>query len=465
MDKNKKKFNAGLNRRDFMKIGAMAGLGAAAIGLAVPGCTAQENDSKLIIPNLSTKPNLPKVKPIPHVRIGFVGVGAQGSSHVRNFLNIDGVEIVSVCDIIPDRVERMQKWVTEAGFKKPSAYTKGDYDFVRMCETENLDLVFTATPWEWHVPVALAAMKNDKHIAIEVPAALTVQECWQLVEYAEKYNKHCVMMENVNYGQRELLVLNMVRKGIFGEIIHGAGGYLHDLRNYKIGGNPDENWRLQHSIKRNGNIYPTHGLGPIANAMNINRGDRFDYLVSMSSKARGLNLYAEEKLGADNKLANIDFALGDVNVTMIKTVKGATITLYHDTNLPRPYSRIDLLQGTKAVSQGYPDRIHVEGISPVHQWDEMEKFRVEHEHPLWQNIEEIAKSDRHGGMDFLEDYRLVKALQNGEPTDMDVYDAVALSVVSELTEISVAGKSKVVDFPDFTRGFWKERSPLTIPGV
>lgn len=460
----KKNNTTGLNRRDFIKTGALAGLGIAAVGVNIPGCTTEkETEEYLKSPQLSTKPGLPKVAPIPVVKIGFVGVGAQGSSHVRNFLNIEGVEVKAICDIIPERAERMQKWVTNAGQKKPVLYTKGEYDFVRMCETEDLDLVFTATPWKWHVPVALAAMKNSKHIAIEVPAALTIKECWQLVEYAEKYNKHCVMMENVNYGEREMLVLNMARKGLFGEIVHGAGGYLHDLRNYKTGGKLKDNWRVQHSINRNGNIYPTHGLGPLANVMDINRGDRFDYLVSMSSKDRGLNLFAKEKLGEDNEYANVDYALGDINVTMIKTVNEATITLYHDTNLPRPYSRIDMVQGTKGISQGYPDRIHIDGMSPAHQWEDMDKYKEEYQHSLWKNIKTIAKEDRHGGMDFLEDYRLIKALQNGTPTDMDIYDAVALSVVGELSEISVANKSRPVDFPDFTRGFWKEREPLTIP--
>jgi hypothetical protein len=294
---------------------------------------------------------------------------------------------------------------------------------------------------------------------------LTLDEAWELVETAEKYQKHAVMMENCNYGRRELMVLNMVRQGIFGEIIHAAGGYQHDLRELKV--NPDfyeGQWRIEHSVKRNGNLYPTHGLGPISNCIGINRGDRFDYLVSMSSKARGLNLYAAEKYGPDNKYAHTKFALGDVNVTLIHTVNGVTVTVYHDTDLPRPYSRIDMVQGTTAISMGYPDRIHIEGRSPAHQWEPLEKYRDEFDHPLWRHIGELAKGAGHGGMDFLEDYRLVRALQTGTPTDMDVYDAVTLSAVSPLSEISVAGRSKPVDFPDFTRGMWKKRPPLVIPG-
>lgn len=460
-----KKKSSGLNRRDFLKTSAIAGIGISAMGIGATGCEniSEQNNTSAVPSFIKTQPKLPNISPIPVVKIGFVGVGAQGSNHVRNFLNIEGVEVKAICDVVPEKVERMQKWAVKAGQKKPAAYSNGENDFVRMCENEDLDLVFTATPWKWHVPVAKAAMKNGKHIAIEVPAALTINECWELIDYAEKYNKHCVMMENVNYGEREMLVLNMVRKGLFGEILHGEGAYNHDLRNYKTGGTLKENWRVKHSVERDGNIYPTHGLGPIANAMNINRGDRFDYLVSMSSKVRGLNLYAKEHLGEDNEFANIDFALGDVNVSMIKTVNGATITLYHITNLPTPYSRIDFLQGTKAASIGYPNRIHIDGVSPAHQWEELEKYEEEHQHSLWKNISKIAKGDLHGGMDFLEDYRLVQALQTGTPTDMDVYDAAALSVVAELSEISVANRSRPVDFPDFTRGMWKKRNPLVIP--
>ncbi len=456
-DKNKVAEKNDLKRRDFIKMGAAAGLGLAVTGLAIEGC--EQGDRKL-----STKPGLPAVDPIDTVRIGFVGVGNQGSNHVKNFLRIDGVKIKAVCDKLPDRVEKIQKWVLDAGFSKPNGYSNGEYDFVRMCEQEELDLVFTATPWNWHVPICAAAMKNGKHAATEVPAAVTLDECWDLVETAEKYTKHCVMMENCNYGNRELMVLNMVRQGVFGEIIHGVCGYLHDLRSNKTVGNYVDQWRIKHSFKRNGNLYPTHGLGPVANCMNINRGDQFDFLVSMSSNSRGLQLYATEKLGPDHEYSKAKYALGDVNVSLIKTKNGLTITLYHDTSLPRPYSRIDMVQGTKAISVGYPDQIHIEGRSPAHKWEPLENYRQEFEHPLWQKIGELAKGAGHGGMDFLEDYRLIQSLRTGTATDMDVYDAAALSCVSELSEISVAHKSRPVDFPDFTRGFWKKREPWGIIG-
>lgn len=452
----KEEQTSGQSRRDFIKKSVAAGVGVGIAGIALNSCSEEKKHV------LATKPGVPKVDPIPVVKIGFVGVGNQGSSHVRNFLNIEGVEIKAICDIIPEKVERMQSWVVEAGQPKPTGYSKGDHDFERMCETEDLDLVFTATPWNWHVPVMVAAMKNGKHAATEVPAAVTIDQCWEMVETAEKYQKHCVMMENCNYDRMEMLVFNMVRKGLFGELINAECGYLHDLRNYKLGGLYEGDWRLQHSVDRNGNLYPTHGLGPVAQCLDINRGDQFDYLVSMSSNSRGLQLYAKEKLGPDHKYSKQKYALGDVNISLIKTVKGVTITLYHDTNLPRPYSRKFTMQGTNGIAEGWPHRIHIEGRSPAHEWEELDAYYQEFDHPLWQRVGKDASWAGHGGMDFIEDYRLIRALQTGTPTDMDVYDAAALSCVSELTEISVANRSKAVEFPDFTRGWWKNRDKLPI---
>jgi hypothetical protein len=443
------------NRRDFLKTSTVAGIGAAVFGASILSCEKHTRQ-------LTTKPKLMQSEPIETVKVGFIGVGNQGSSHVRNFLQIDGVDIRAICDIIPDKVERMQNWVTEAGFKEPSGYSKGEKDYVRMCETEDLDLVFIATPWRWHVPMCVAAMENGKHAATEVPAAVTIDECWQLVETAEKFNKHCVMMENCNYDRRELLFLNLIRMGMFGELIHAECGYLHDLRNHKVGDLYERQWRIQHSIDRDGNLYPTHGLGPVAQCMNINRGNQFDFLVSMSSKNRGLNLYAEEKLGADHPFARQKYALGDVNVSLIRNVDGSIITLYHDTNLPRPYSRINCIQGTKGIAEGYPDRIHIEGRSPAHEWEDIETYYQEFEHPLWKNLIEKAKDAGHGGMDYIEDYRLVQCLRNGTTMDMDVYDAAALSCISEVSERSVAHKSRPVEIPDFTRGMWKTWKPLGI---
>jgi len=448
------------NRRDFMKIGT-AGLGAVAGGIGTAGCSAMGT-------GVRRKPAPAErfaAPPIDAVRIGYVGVGGMGTAHVKNLLKIKGARIRAICDIVPEKVARAQDLVVEAGQEKPAGYWRGETDFVRMCETEDLDLVYTATPWEWHVPVCVAAMKNDKHAATEVPAAVTVEECWSLVESAEKYEKHCVMMENCCYNRIELMVLNMVRQGLFGELIHCEGGYLHDLRTVKFDMDGEGKWRLAHSIARNGNLYPTHGLGPVAQCLNINRGDRFDYLVSMSTVSRGLNVYAAREFGVNDPRAIQTYTLGDVNVCLINTVNGRTITVVHDCNLPRPYSRINLVQGTKGIFQGYPDRIHIDSESPAHEWGKLDDYIDRYDHPLWKEMQDASRGAGHGGMDFIEDYRLIKCLREGLPTDMDVYDGASWSVITGLSEWSVAHRSRPIDVPDFTRGRWQTWEPLGIVGA
>jgi hypothetical protein len=274
------------------------------------------------------------------------------------------------------------------------------------------------------------------------------------------------MMENCCYARPEMMCLNMVKKGLLGEILHAEAGYLHDLRSVKFGlgksGGFEHEWRLDYSVKRNGNLYPTHGLGPVSQCMDINRGDRFAYLVSMSTPSRGLNLYAAKKLGSDHRKARQRYALGDINVSLIHTVNGKVITLYHDCSSPRPYSRIHKVQGTQGIFEKYPERVYVEDKSPEDQWEELGLYKDEYDHPLWKKMEEKTKGAAgHGGNDYFEDYRLIEALRNGRPTDLDIYDAVVWSVVAPLSEQSVAGKSKVIDFPDFTRGLWEK--PRTLP--
>jgi hypothetical protein len=443
------------SRRDFLKTGALAGIGTALAGLKL--------SSPAEARPIGEARSQFKVAPIDPVRIGFVGVGGMGSAHVQNFLNIDGVQVKAICDIVEAKVERAQKWVVETGQSKPNGYSRGPRDFERLCAEEDLDLVFTATPWEWHVPVCLAAMKNGKHAATEVPAAITLDECWELVETAEKTNKHCNMQENCCYDRIELMTLNLVRRGVLGEVLHAEAGYLHDLRDVKFSSQGEGLWRRAHSIKRNGNLYPTHGLGPVAQCLNINRSDQFDYLVSMSGPTRGLHEYAVEKFGPDSPQAKERYALGDVNTSLIQTKNGKTIILIHDTNLPRPYTRINLVQGTKGIAHKWPDRIYIEGrAAKPHEWDDFEKFAVEFEHPLWQALAQKGEGRGHGGMDFIEDYRLAWSLRKGEPTDQDVYDAAAWSAVIDLSCKSVAKRGKPIDFPDFTRGKWRTNPPLGI---
>ena len=446
----------GMNRRDFVRLGAAAGVGAGMVALDRAAFAAVPDE-------LGPAPEMPfAAPPIENVRIGYVGVGGMGTSHVRNLLGIEGCQIVAVSDIVEEKVANVQKMVQDKGFPKPTGYSRDERDFERLCAEEDLDLVYTATPWAWHVPVCMAAMENGKHAATEVPAAYTLEDCWKLVEGAEKYKKHCVMMENCCYGRAEMQILLMVRQGIFGEMVHGEGGYLHDLRELKFANAGEGLWRRTPTIERNGNLYPTHGLGPIAQCMNINRGDKFDYMVSMSSQALGMERFADDHFPEGDPRRDEKFSNGDYNTSLIKTAIGRTIMVQHNCDSPRPYSRINMLQGTRAITQGYPDRIYVEGRSPAHTWEELEKYREEFDHPLWKQLGPDAGGAGHGGMDYMEDYRLIKCLREGLPLDMDVYDAAAWSAVGPLSELSVANRAETVDFPDFTRGRWQTWQPLGI---
>lgn len=462
-----------LDRRELLKLGAL-GVGGAALG-GLSGCTPAAEpgtapggmgQAPSAVPPAGLAASAPptpfRAPPMETVRVGFVGVGLQGGGHVRNFLGIEGVEVRALCDINVPRMEEVAGWVEAAGQPRPTLYGQSETDFVRLCETEDLDLVFTATPWRWHVPVCVAAMENGKHAATEVPAAYTLEDCWRLVEVAEAQEKHCVMMENCNYDRPEMMVFNIVRQGLLGDLLHAECGYNHDLRAIKFEDANEGLWRRAHSRERNGNLYPTHGLGPIANCMDINRGDRFNYLVSMSSPSRGLSDYARENFPEGDPKRSETFALGDVNASLIKTSLGRTIYVVHDTNLPRPYTRIHMLQGSKGIFQGYPNRLHIEGRSPAHRWEEYADVLAEFDHPLWKDLEAMSEGAGHGGMDFIEDYRLVKCLREGTPTDMTVYDAAAISAVGPLSEWSVANGSQPAPFPDFTRGRWESYPPLEI---
>ncbi len=454
------------NRRNFLKTNIAAGVTAALVGMTGAGCgTAMGKGRRLTQPSSYTYPFF-RTPPMKQVRIGFVGVGGQGSNHVRNLLKIPGAQLKAVCDIVPSKVARIQKWTQQAGQPKPKGYTRGPRDFERMCREEDLDLVYTATPWQWHVPVCVAAMKNGKHAATEVPMAITTEGCWELIETAEKYQKHCVMMENCCYDRVELMILNMVRKGLLGTLLHGECGYLHDLRGVKFSKYGEGLWRRAYSRTENGDLYPTHGLGPVAQCMNINRGNKFTYMVSMASASLGLHEYAVKHFGPNSPQAREKFKLGDVVTTMIRTNDNQTIIVTHETNLPKPYSRGIVVQGTRGLVRKYPTpKIYIEGVSHGEAWEDLlPKYSRQYEHPLWKRMERLSRGAGHGGMDYIEDYRLIECLLKGEPTDFDVYDGAAWSVIRPLSEISIANKSQAVDIPDFTRGVWKKRPPLGIIG-
>jgi hypothetical protein len=336
-----------------------------------------------------------------------------------------------------------------------------------MLERDDIDAVINATPWRWHTPMSVHAMEAGKHAFVEVPAALTVDECWALVDTAEKTQRHCMMMENVNYGREELMVLNMVRQGLFGELTHGEAAYIHELRGQmKAIERGTGSWRTGYHATEDGNLYPTHGLGPVAQYMNINRGDRFDYMVSMSSPALGRQLYAEETFPPDHMRNQVKYICGDMNSSLIKTVRGRSILVQHDTTTLRPYNRLNFIQGTKGAFGGFPDRITVQGRGSTHSWtqgDDLAPYREEFDHPLWKRVgEEAKKAGGHGGMDFMMLWRMMYCLRNGEALDQDVYDAAAWSVVRPLSVQSVARRSQSVDVPDFTRGGWKTAEPLGI---
>ncbi len=454
-----------LDRRTFLS--QSAALVAATVATpSLAGAAAPE----FAPPKLKTKPGSaydnrpPKLET---VRVGFIGMGARGPSHLDACLNIDGVTVVAICDPHLPSANKGAKMVTDAGRPAPKLYTRGDEDFKRMLTEEKLDAVFIATPWKWHTPMAVAAMEAGTHALVEVPAALTVDECWQLVETAERTGRHCMMLENVNYGRDELLVLNMVREGVFGETLHGEAAYIHDLRGqmHEVG-HGTGSWRTLEYAKRNGNLYPTHGLGPVAWYMDINRGDRFDYMSSVSSPSRSRQLYAAT-LPDSNPHKKLKYVCGDINTSIIKTVKGKTILVQWDEQLPRPYNRLNLLQGTKGVWGGFPNRCVIEGVTKsTHDWaegEELKSFYDKYDHPLWKKLEALAKEHGgHGGMDFVMVWRVIYCLRNGLPLDQDVYDAAAWSVITPLSEASVKNRGRSYDIPDFTRGKFTTMKPIDL---
>ncbi|MBN2288241.1 MAG: Gfo/Idh/MocA family oxidoreductase [Candidatus Glassbacteria bacterium] len=439
-----------LSRRRFL-----ANAAAASVGLSLTGLSGSLYGR-------------PEEKP---VRLGFVGVGNRGTGLLRHIMAFKGVEIPALCDINEAHLARAQKIVEETLGKRPEGYCSGPEGYRKLCERDDLDAVATATPWELHTPVMLAAMENGKYGATEVPAAITLEQCWQLVETSEKTGMPCMMLENVCYYRQVMTILNMIQQGIFGELLHCEAGYQHDVRYLrgvegKIGHGGELLWRGRHAITRNGNLYPTHPIGPVAWWLGINRGDRFSYLVSMSTKSRGMNHLIAKMFGEDHPNARIKYALGDINTTLIRTENGVTVTLYHDTQSPRPYDLIFRVQGTEGIFSGTLDKFYFEDRSPEpHTWEDSGHYHQQYEHPLWKKLGKTAQNYGHSGGDYLEWHQFLHAVRNKLQTPIDVYDSATWSVISPLSEMSVAEKSKAVDFPDFTRGKWRVTRPVEIFGV
>ena len=404
---------------------------------------------------------------LPKVRIAMIGVGARGTGHASQLASIEGTEIVAISDLYEDLARRADQRVQAKGHK-PKLYF-GDKNLYRTMLTEvKPDMVVIATPWEAHAPMGVAAMQAGAHTFIETPIAVTMDEMWQLVNASEETGRHCMHMENVCYGREELLYLNMVRQGVIGELLHGEASYIHDLRDQmKQVERGTGSWRTYHYIRRNGNLYPCHGLGPVAQYMSLARTeDTFGRLSSFSSPPKVRALYAKANFPADHKWNKETFIAGDINTTIVKTALGRTIMVQWDEQSPRPYSRHNMIQGTKGTLAGFPNRFAIEGVNSFHEWTEgeaWEKFVAQYDHPLFKRVGELAKKmGGHGGMDFLMLYRMVECLQNGLPLDQNVYEGVFWSSIGPLSEKSVAAGGAPQDFPDFTRGNWKTTKSLGI---
>ncbi|MRJ08105.1 gfo/Idh/MocA family oxidoreductase [Ornithobacterium rhinotracheale] len=428
--------------------------GVSPIVLPVPKRAPGQTDViNLVTPKLET------------VRVGFVGLGMRGPGAVERFTHIPGTEIIALCDIEKDRVAKGQKILEKAGKKKAAEYYGSTEAYKKMCERDDIDLIYIVTDWKHHVPIALYAMEHGKHVAIEVPAAMNMKDIWALIDTSERTRKHCMMLENCVYDFFELTTLNMAQHGVFGEVLHTEGSYIHNLKDFWKA--YYKNWRLDYNKDFRGDVYPTHGIGPACQLLDIHRGDRMTYLVSMDTKPVNGPAAWKDMFGKDPK----DFKNGDHTMTMIRTENGKTIQIQHNVVTPRPYSRMYQLTGTKGFANKYPvqgyaleevssdlnpdhEKLDAHGFVPE---DVKKALMAKYKHPILEQLEEKAKKvGGHGGMDFIMDYRLVYCLQNGLPLDMDVYDLAEWSCLTELSALSIENGSAPVAIPDFTRGAWKK---------
>ena len=463
-----------MDRREFLKGTAWMGAAAVAAGCATKGFGFGEGGKMATYAD----------KPFQKLRVGIIGLG-RGQAGVHGFNAIPGCEITAICDLNATRIKGTLDRCKEANRPAPKVYTGSAEAWKGLCDDKNVDLVYNATPWELHVPIALYAMNAGKHVATEVPSAFTVDQCWELVETSERLGRHCMQLENCCYGENEMLMLNLCRQGILGELVHAEGAYIHDLRTYNWGdwndkgANPASDpkdgypaywnyWRLRHNKDHKGNQYPTHGLGPICWYMDINRGDRFDYLVSLESAQHNFSALAKAHYPADSWKAKLPIEMGDMNTMLIKTKLGRSIMIQHDVSSPRPYSRLNTITGTKGAVLDYPLRMVWEekpGAGAHTFFDDKKRDEMieKYKHPLYQAAGVIAKKmGGHGGMDFMMVLRLAYCLQNGLPLDQNVYDLASWCCLCELSEKSVRNRSCSMDIPDFTRGAWETTPPLKL---
>ena len=449
-----------LNRRNFIKTAAVAGAGIA------------------LAPNIisaSPKIRFQRSKPNGKLNIAFIGVGGRGRSHLNNVSNYDDVEITAICDVDPEAITKAQKILRDHSRKEATVYTGDDYAFMKLLERDDVDGVIISTPWVWHTPMSVAAMRAGKYPGVEVSAANTIEECWDLVNTSEETGMPLMILENVCFAREALAVLKMVRESVFGEIVHATCGYQHDLREVKFnpgvefgkGAKGEARWRTEHSLKRNGDLYPTHGVGPVATRFDINRGNRFVSITSVATKATGLHKFIVDNPegGEDHPNAKLKWKLGDIVTSTIKTANGETIVVSHDTNLPRPYSWGFTLHGNGGVWGGQYEgrRIYIEGQSPKHQWETGEaydKYMKKYDHKMWKEEEAKAEGAGHGGIDYFTIKTFLESVRNEVHPPIDVYDAAAWSAISPLSEASVASNGAPQFFPDFTRGRWMTNKPI-----
>ena len=406
--------------------------------------------------------------PIEKVRVGIIGLGNRGMVLLKMFkwlIQNNKAEIVALCDLKEEKTQKAADFVSKYQSMKAKQYTGKENIWETLAKKDDIDILLIATPWKWHTPMAIYGMENGKHVAVEVPISYTIEDCWKIIRTTERTKKHCIMLENCNYNDEELFVLNMVEQGIFGELTHAECAYIHDLRKLLLDEHYyEDQWRLKHHQDRNGNFYTTHGIGPVSFYYKIGRGDMFTHLTSMSSKEVALSEAAQRK-GKDMKIT-----CGDMNTTLLKTAKGRTVMMQFDVHTGRPFDRINQLCGTKAVHKGYPSRLYIDKEEQAywgHQWlnqKEYQAYRNKYTHPMISQLRskmELFK-EGHGGMDFVMIYRLISCLNKGLPLDMNVYDGVIWSAITPLSEISVATNSNAIKMPDFMGGLWEKEKDLEI---
>ncbi|MCQ8774623.1 Gfo/Idh/MocA family protein [Streptomyces telluris] len=391
------------------------------------------------------------------VRVGIVGLGNRGSAMTELFLAVPGVRVVALCDTVRAKAEKVAAKVRSAGQPAPALYTKGEDDFRQLCGRGDVDFVYVATPWEWHFPMAEAALTAGKHVGVECPAAMELDQLWRLVDLSERTRRHCIQLENCCYGRNEMRVLRMAHAGKFGELLHGAGAYIHDLRELMFSPTYYEGpWRRLWHTRLRGDVYPTHGFAPVANYMDVNRGDRAVRITTFGSPAAGLAAYRAQHMPPGDASWKETYVGSDMSVSLVQTARGRVIRLEHAVSNPHPYSRVNALGGTKGAFEDYPPRIYLEPEMSGDEWGDFGTY-AEWDHWLWK--EHANPPGGHGGMDYIMIFRLMQCMRQGLVPDFDVYDAATWSAPVPLSHASIRAKGAPQEIPDFTRGLWRAGRP------